>query len=84
MSADDTFILRCRAPDAIGIIAKVTSFLADRQLNIVESHDFGDPETATFFIRIAFTGLDNDAEISAFRSDFAILGDQLKMSWSVR
>lgn len=84
MSSDSIYILRCRAPDAIGIIAKVTTFLAARELNIVESHDFGDPDTKTFFVRIAFTGLANEDALETFKSNFEILGSSLDMAWSVR
>jgi len=47
----DQYILRCRVPDGVGILAAVTGFIAERNLSIVESHDYADPETGIFFIR---------------------------------
>lgn len=84
MSTDTTFILRCQSPDAIGILAKVTGFLADRGLNVVESHDFGDPDTQNFFVRIAFQGVEGDAALNAFKTDFDAIAQTLKMHWSIR
>lgn len=84
MNPESVFILRCRAPDAIGILASVTGFLAERQLNIMESHDFGDPETETFFIRIAFSGLQDETALAEFKSGFQDIGETLGMQWAVR
>jgi len=78
-----TYILRCTAPDAIGILAAVTGFLAERQLNIIESHDFGDPETKIFFIRVALSGLD-EADVAEFKSGFDAVAAPLNMDWSLR
>jgi len=77
------YILRCIAPDAIGILAAVTGFLADRHLNVIESHDYGDPETETFFIRVALSGLGRDGEAD-FRTGFEALAGRLNMRWSLR
>ena len=44
------YILRAAAPDAIGILADVMTYLAGLGLNVSESHDFGDPDTKRFFI----------------------------------
>ena len=84
MSRGETFILRCQSPDAIGILAKVTGFLAERGLNVIESHDFGDPDTKTFFVRIAFQGLTSDEDLSAFLSEFEAIAGSLQMDWSMR
>ena len=40
--SEGQFILRAAAPDGIGILADVMSYLAHHNLNVVESHDFGD------------------------------------------
>jgi len=84
MTEEDAIILRCRAPDAIGINAAVTGFLAQRQQNIIESHDYGDPDTKTFFMRIAFRGLGRAAALQSFEQEFGELASRLEMTWSVR
>lgn len=77
-------ILRCVAPDAVGILAGVTGFIAERQLSIVESHDFGDPETGQFFIRAELSSGPHVFRADLFRSEFAALARQLDMDWSLR
>lgn len=84
MTEDGTVILRCRAPDSVGIMAAVTSFLAERKQNIIESHDFGDPETNTFFIRIAFSGLNSEDDFQTFKSEFGDCASSMNMTWSMR
>jgi formyltetrahydrofolate hydrolase len=49
--SENRYILRCVAPDRIGILAAVMGFIAERHLSIVESHDYADPDTGKFFIR---------------------------------
>lgn len=41
--------------DKIGIVAKVAAFLAERGGFIIESAQFGDPESRTFFMRTVFS-----------------------------
>lgn len=84
MSSEPVYILRCQSPDAIGILARVTGFLAERRLSIVESHDFADPDTSTFFIRIAFNGLANEGALENFKADFEAAAHDFAMEWSVR
>lgn len=82
---DDTNqILRCVAPDAIGILATVTGFIAERGLNIVESHDFGDEETGTFFIRAEVSASTSSMDAERFRADFEPVGNRLSMDWSLQ
>ncbi|MEO0713318.1 MAG: formyltetrahydrofolate deformylase [Pseudomonadota bacterium] len=79
----ERYILRCVAADRIGILAGVMGVLAAQELNVVESHDFGDPESGVFFIRAAFeapTGFqrsDFDAAFESVAQDFC-------MSWTLR
>jgi len=77
-------ILRCVAPDAIGILATVTGFIAERGLNIVESHDFGDEETGTFFIRAEVSAGTSSMDAERFRADFEPVGNRLSMNWSLQ
>lgn len=77
-------ILRCMAPDAIGILAGVTGFLAERGLNIAESHDFGDPETGQFFIRAVISSGEAGFDTIQFETDFAALAARFSMSFTLR
>lgn len=77
------YILRAAAPDDIGILASVMSYLASLGLNVSESHDFGDPETKRFFIWAAFeapAAFDPDA----FAAGMADLAAARQIDWSLR
>jgi formyltetrahydrofolate deformylase len=49
------FVLTLSCGDRRGIVAAVASSIASQDGNIVESAQYGDPETARFFMRVAFS-----------------------------
>ncbi|MEM1390153.1 MAG: formyltetrahydrofolate deformylase [Pseudomonadota bacterium] len=77
------YILRVSAPDAIGILADVMSYLANHKLNVVESHDFGDPATRRFFIWARFEAEAN-FQPDIFSEQFELLAKQRDIDWSLR
>jgi formyltetrahydrofolate deformylase len=78
-------ILTLSCPDRTGIVARVSTFLFERDCNILDAQQFDDQETGRFFARIVFqpaaTGGD-DAD--ALRLAFAPLAADLGMSWRLR
>jgi formyltetrahydrofolate deformylase len=76
------FILTLSGPDRMGIVAAVANFLLDRECNIVESAQFGDPATLQFFMRVSFdsSGATTDEELNRA---FATVGDEFSMQWAV-
>ncbi|MEV4255283.1 ACT domain-containing protein, partial [Spirillospora sp. NPDC049652] len=57
------FVLTLSCPDRPGIVAAVSGALAERGCNILESQQFGDLDTATFFMRVQFSApADVDAD----------------------
>ena len=48
------FLLTLSCADRIGIVAEVASFLTRHGCNIVESAQYGDPESGRFFLRTGF------------------------------
>ncbi|MEO1641978.1 MAG: formyltetrahydrofolate deformylase [Pseudomonadota bacterium] len=77
------YILRAAAPDAIGILADVMGHLASHRLNVIESHDFGDPETKRFFIWARFEAEDG-FQIAAFENGLGALAARREIDWSLR
>lgn len=47
-----SIILTLSGPDGPGIVHSVSGFLAKRNMNIMDSAQFGDPTTSTFFMRV--------------------------------
>ena len=77
------YILRAAAPDAIGIMADVMGHLASHRLNVVESQDFGDPDTKRFFIWAKFEAEDG-FQVDAFNDGLSTLASRRDMEWSLR
>ena len=77
------YILRAAAPDAIGILADVAGYVARAGLNVVESQDFGDPETERFFIWVDFESPES-FDRASFEAGFTALAEKRQMDWSLR
>jgi formyltetrahydrofolate deformylase len=76
------FVLTLSCPDRIGIVHAVSGFLASRGCNIVDSHQFGDRDNRQFFMRVAFEAT-APAEVETLRSEFAPVGHDAAMEWSI-
>ncbi len=74
------FVLTLSCPDRPGIVAAVSGLLAERGCNIVESQQFGDGESGTFFMRVQFAALD-DTDPDELRGAFASLVPELGLQW---
>ena len=75
-------VLNIRCPDRVGIVHAVSGFLAARELNIVESQQFGDPSSELFFMRVQ-AAVPSSVGVEQLRSEFAPLTQQLSMSWDL-
>lgn len=77
-----TLTLSC--PDAPGLVAAVSGFLANHGCNILESQQFNDREDAQFFMRVVFEALPGAPEADALKAQFAPLAGRLAMHWQIR
>jgi formyltetrahydrofolate deformylase len=82
MAGSGELILTLSCPDRRGIVARVAGFVAQRDGNILDSHQFGDPDASVFFMRI-HVATEGPADVEAWRSAFAPIGDELGMSWEL-
>jgi len=81
---EDKFILTIACPDAIGIVAAVSGFLAEHDAFISESVHYGDRETQQFFMRTVFSpGGDKWSSIQAIRDDMSDIGTRFDMDWRI-
>ncbi len=76
-------ILTLSCPDRHGIVAAVSAFLFQRDYNISDAQQFGDAATETFFMRVVFEPVEDDAP-EAIRAAFAEVGDRFGMDWTLR
>ncbi len=75
-------ILTLSCPDRRGIVARVAGFVADRDGNILDSHQFGDPDESVFFMRIHLA-TSGAADVDAWRAAFAPIAEDLGMAWEL-
>lgn len=83
MTTDNSkrFILTIRCPDAIGIVAAVSGYLASKQYFVDESSHFGDGITGQFFMRTVFTAKADVPSRSSFTADFKAIAEKFQMVW---
>jgi formyltetrahydrofolate deformylase len=81
------FILTLACEDTIGIVHAVSGFLVEQGCTIVDSAQFGDPDTCRFFMRVAFARMSvNGAATTAetLRAAFAPIGGRFAMTFEIR
>ena len=83
----DEFILTLSCPDGPGIVHAVTGFLAQHNLNIVDSQQFGDPTSKKFFMRVHFApaNVTDEAKFDAnqLRDSFVEIAKSMAMDFEV-
>ncbi|MEZ5258178.1 MAG: hypothetical protein R2705_15115 [Ilumatobacteraceae bacterium] len=60
-----THLLTLSCPDRPGIVHAVCGGVLDIDGNIVENHQFSEPETSTFCMRMMLTAEESDPEVVA-------------------
>ena len=85
MSPDtqERFILRASCKDAIGIVAEVAGFLAERRLFIAETANFGDASSGLFFMRLLFAPTTPGFTLAKFKAEFGVVAERWGMTWEV-
>jgi formyltetrahydrofolate deformylase len=77
-------ILKLTCPDAVGLLARLTGFVAGRGGNLLEVHQFTEPESRWFFARLAVDSATLPDGLDGFRRDFEPLARELRAEWSIR
>jgi formyltetrahydrofolate deformylase len=84
------YVLTLSCPDRPGIVAAVSTLLAQRGGNIVESQQFGDQATCRFFMRVQFTvadgraaGPDGGSTFDDLRAALAGLAPEFSLEWEL-
>jgi formyltetrahydrofolate deformylase len=82
------FALTLSCDDTVGIVHAVSGFLVEHGCNIIDSAQFGDPDTRRFFMRVAFARPHPTAEraesVEALRSAFAPVATRFEMTFEIR
>lgn len=71
----------CRA--GTGVVAAVTSYLAERDCYICALEQFDDDSTDKFFMRAVFRPQDGSPSIEEIRGSFADVSERFQMDWNI-
>ncbi len=76
------YVLTVSCKSTRGIVAAISGFLAEHGCNIVDSAQFDDLETGTFFMRVSFLS-EEGADRAVLAQAFAPAAETFAMRWNV-
>ncbi|MGC3988705.1 MAG: formyltetrahydrofolate deformylase [Chthoniobacteraceae bacterium] len=77
-------LLKLACPDRVGLLARLTNFVAGHGGNLLEVHQYTDPLTKWFFTRMAIDSGTLGMNATALHETFRPLGDELQADWTIR
>ena len=77
------YILTLHCPDQRGIVHAVASFLLVTGCSIVDSQQYGDPDTGVFFMRVHVRAQEPGVDLTALTNGFAATGASFHMQWQI-
>ena len=75
-------VLTLSCADRRGIVHAVSGALLAEACNILDSQQFGDPDTGRFFMRVHFAA-DDERSPEALAAAFAPIGERFEMAWDL-
>ncbi len=81
MRPDHVLSLSC--PNRPGIVAAVSRHLFDNGADIREAHQFDDPETGRFFMRVRFEMVQPVVRIESLTGAFGAIAERFGMDWRI-
>ena len=82
MSSPD-YILSLSCPNRPGIVAAVSRHLFDNGADIREAHQFDDPETGRFFMRVRFAMVEKLVRVESLTGAFGVIAERFGMDWRI-
>jgi formyltetrahydrofolate deformylase len=83
-NSNQTFILTVMCPDAVGIVAAVTTVLAKHDGLITEAHHYREPLSASSILRIAFEASEaTPLDFNRLAEDVTAVAHKFAMSWKI-
>lgn len=77
-------LLKVSCPDRVGLLARITSFIAEKGGNLKEVHQFTDPQENWFFARMEIETRTLRGDVEGLRAAFGPIAAELQADWSVR
>jgi formyltetrahydrofolate deformylase len=79
-----TTLLKLSCPDRVGVLSRLSSFVAGHGGNLSEVNQFTDTGTNWFFVRMAIQSETLKLPFNEFRKAFEPLAKQLNADWTLR
>lgn len=83
MSAEE-LVFKLSCPDAVGLVARMTSLVAARRLNLAEVHTYSDEASKWFFARLRIESVAGSGDIAMLEQDFSHFASEVRAEWSLR
>jgi formyltetrahydrofolate deformylase len=83
-NASNYYTLVTSCPDQVGLVAAVSTFIAERGGCLVESSNHTDLQQAWFFMRNVINVEGMSLDIDGLRSEFAAMAERYQMNWYLR
>src|SRR5258706_11920678 len=77
-------LLKLSCPDRVGLLARISGFVAQHGGNLVEVHQFTDASSGWFFARLAIDTHTIRTDLMELRAAFRPLAEELAAEWSLR
>jgi len=77
-------LLKLNCPDSVGLLARITGFIAASGGNLLDVSQYTDPVSRWFFTRLAFTGGMVEDDFVRFERDTRALADSMNAEWTLR
>ncbi len=79
-----TTLLKLSCPDRVGLLSRITGFVAEHGGNLQEVHQFTDTHSRWFFARLAIDTHSLRCDLIDLRRQFQPLAEELIAEWSIR
>ena len=77
-------ILKLNCPDAVGLLARITGFIAASGGNLLDVSQYTDPVAKWFFARLAFEDGQAAESPETFWSELAVVAAGMQAEWTLR
>lgn len=78
------YILTLACPDRVGIVATVSSFIANHSGSIIEANQHGDSISQWFFMRVVIDSQSLVLSLKEFKKLFESVASDFNMKWEIR
>ncbi len=77
-----SYVLTVKCHSTRGIVAAIANYLADQGCNLTDSHQYDDPLTGQFFMRVSFAS-EQGAGLEVLREGFTSVAEKFAMDWAI-